>query len=184
MNDFTLGERIRHIRKKLRLNQAQFAAALGIKSGTSVSKYEDDQRRPGKNVLQEIARLGNVSVDRLLDLAAGKPREESGETTLSLSTGRACPLNGSNGGNGRNTEALEMCRRVLESGTAYAAVLELNIRHFYHAALADRPHAFQETMRAQRETRRCTFETQQEKETGPHPRLLTRREDSTHKTGK
>jgi len=84
MGNITLGEKIRFIRKGLKLNQADFAKKLGLESATAISKYEDNSRTPDKDKLIEIAKLGNITLDELLtDVAAPsqpsngtKPNEE------------------------------------------------------------------------------------------------------------
>jgi phage repressor protein C with HTH and peptisase S24 domain len=67
MAKLTLGEKIRQIRKGLGLNQAAFAKELGFKFPTAVSKYEDNTRIPDKDRLLQIAKLGKISLDELLD---------------------------------------------------------------------------------------------------------------------
>lgn len=62
-----IGERIKEIRKKLKLNQEQFAETLGVESKTAVSYWENNQRIPNDiTVLVTIANLGKVTLDWLL----------------------------------------------------------------------------------------------------------------------
>ena len=69
-----VGKRIRQIRQRLGLTQAQFASRLGVIKG-SVARYEAG-RVPRLKVLEEIARLGGVTVTSLL-----QDREEDGAKT-------------------------------------------------------------------------------------------------------
>lgn len=59
-----VGKRIRQIRQRLGLTQAQFAQRLGVIK-VSVARYEAG-RVPRPKVLEEIARLGGVTVMSLL----------------------------------------------------------------------------------------------------------------------
>ena len=59
-----VGKRIRQIRQRLGLTQAQFAQRLGVIK-VSVARYEAG-RVPRPKVLEEIARLGGVTVMALL----------------------------------------------------------------------------------------------------------------------
>jgi len=59
-----VGKRIREIRQRLGLTQAQFAQRLGVIK-VSVARYEAG-RVPRPKVLEEIARLGGVTVTALL----------------------------------------------------------------------------------------------------------------------
>ena len=69
-----VGKRIRQTRQKLGLTQAQFADRLGVIK-VSVARYEAG-RVPRPKVLEEIARLGGVTVTSLL-----QDREEDGAKT-------------------------------------------------------------------------------------------------------
>ena len=64
MQDLDLGTRIRRIRSKLGLTQAQFAKRLGVIRG-SVARYEAGSI-PRLRVLNEIAKPGDVTVAWLL----------------------------------------------------------------------------------------------------------------------
>ena len=72
-----VGKRIREIRQKLGLTQAQFAHRLGVIK-VSVARYEAG-RVPRPKVLEEIARLGSLPATSLLQ----EPEEEKIETTSS-----------------------------------------------------------------------------------------------------
>ena len=74
MRILSVGKRIRHIRQRLGLTQAQFAHRLGVIK-VSVARYEAG-RVPRLKVLEEIARLGGVTVTSLL-----QDREEGGAMT-------------------------------------------------------------------------------------------------------
>ena len=53
---FTLGERIRRVRTRLRKNQSEFAQILGSQQ-TSVSRYEKDKVQPGLSILYKLHAL-------------------------------------------------------------------------------------------------------------------------------
>lgn len=73
---FGIGDRIRQVREKLGLNQENFAKKLGFSQAAVVSKYEKG-RIPGKDVLDKIALMGQVSVEWLLH--GSNTAEEPGE---------------------------------------------------------------------------------------------------------
>lgn len=68
----TLGERIKHHRKRLGLTQEQLADRLGV-SVQAVSKWENSQSCPDISILPEIADLFGITVDDLL----GKERRNA-----------------------------------------------------------------------------------------------------------
>jgi len=76
MTNSSLGEKIRLIRKGLKLNQTEFAKLLGYKFPTSVSKFEDDKQTPDKDKLVKIAELGKISLDELLAGGSEPPHSE------------------------------------------------------------------------------------------------------------
>jgi transcriptional regulator with XRE-family HTH domain len=81
-----VGKRIREIRQRLGLTQAQFAQRVGVIK-VSVARYEAG-RVPRPKVLAEIARLGGVTVASLLQEPEGdavKAAFPSGLTELGIS---------------------------------------------------------------------------------------------------
>jgi transcriptional regulator with XRE-family HTH domain len=64
MRDVSVGERIRSVRKGLKITQAQFGRRLGI-IPLSVARYEAG-RVPRADVLERIARFGGVTTSWLL----------------------------------------------------------------------------------------------------------------------
>src|SRR5690348_3016762 len=64
MVDVNVGKRIRSIRRRLHLTQAQFAKGLGV-IGVSVARYESG-RVPRADVLDRIARAGGTTSSWLL----------------------------------------------------------------------------------------------------------------------
>ena len=60
-----LGNRLKKARENARLTQIQAAKKLGISNGT-LSGYERNYRDPDTHVLEEMAKLYDVSVDYLL----------------------------------------------------------------------------------------------------------------------
>jgi len=76
MQDLDVGKRIRRIRRKLGLTQAQFGKRLGV-IRESIARYEAGSI-PRLRLLNEIAKLGGVSVAWLLQGA------EDSDRTMSL----------------------------------------------------------------------------------------------------
>lgn len=64
-----LGQRIRYLRRKANLTQAQLGKLLGC-SGSTVSLYEGGQRSPDTDMLVKLADVFGVSVDYLLGRVA------------------------------------------------------------------------------------------------------------------
>lgn len=62
----TLGEKIREARRKCGLSQEQLAEKLSV-SRSAIAKWETDKGLPDVGNLKILARLLNISVDRLLD---------------------------------------------------------------------------------------------------------------------
>jgi len=61
----SLGQRITHYRKKVRISQKSLAAVVGV-SPAMVSRYESDERKPNITVLISIAKVLNTTSDALL----------------------------------------------------------------------------------------------------------------------
>ena len=62
----TLGEKIREARRKCGFSQEQLAEKMSV-SRSAIAKWETDKGLPDVGNLKMLARLLNVSVDRLLD---------------------------------------------------------------------------------------------------------------------
>lgn len=62
----SIGDRIRHVRKALGLNQKEFGEQLGGIKPDMISRYETNKAAPGIAVLVKIAMLGGKSLDWLL----------------------------------------------------------------------------------------------------------------------
>jgi phage repressor protein C with HTH and peptisase S24 domain/DNA-binding XRE family transcriptional regulator len=76
----TLGERIRRVRCDiLRLNQAEFAKALGFSRVATISDYEKDKRSPDVATLRDISFKGRVSLQWLLAGSEGKAMDDEEE---------------------------------------------------------------------------------------------------------
>jgi transcriptional regulator with XRE-family HTH domain len=75
MQDLDVGTRIRRIRSKLGLTQAQFAKRLGVIRG-SIARYEAGSI-PRLRLLNEIAKLGGVTVAWLLQGAEDSNKKMS-----------------------------------------------------------------------------------------------------------
>lgn len=67
MSTITTGDRIKAIRQKLKKSQTEFGKMLKpVASKGLVSRWEKDINRPNKPRLQQIAKLGETTVDYLL----------------------------------------------------------------------------------------------------------------------
>ncbi len=60
-----LGEKIKSLRKKYKLTQAEFGEKIGVTKST-VATYENDSRLPSYSVLVKIADVFGVSIDSML----------------------------------------------------------------------------------------------------------------------
>lgn len=67
----TLGEKIKEIRKEHNLNQSEFGELFGLTQNT-ITNIENDKRFPTYEILIEIAKRFNISVDYLLGLSEAK----------------------------------------------------------------------------------------------------------------
>lgn len=62
-----LSKNIKFLREKSDFNQLDFALALGHETNSVVSNWEKGKREPDYTTLAKIAKLGNVSIDSLLN---------------------------------------------------------------------------------------------------------------------
>ena len=62
-----LADKLRRLREKLGLSQGEIAAKLMVKDRASISGYERGEREPPLPVLLAYARVGKVTVERLID---------------------------------------------------------------------------------------------------------------------
>lgn len=67
------GKKLKILRKKLGITQANLAKKLGI-SPSTVGMYEQGRREPDSTMLIKIADLFNVSVDYLIDFKKAKKK--------------------------------------------------------------------------------------------------------------
>lgn len=65
----TIGKRIRELRENKNMTQTELSEALGMKTYTTVSKWESDDNFPKGKDLKRLAELFNVSSDYLLGLS-------------------------------------------------------------------------------------------------------------------
>jgi len=86
----SLGKRIAYVRKRLELNQKDFAEKLGV-SQQQISFYENERARCDNETLIKIAKIGGVSIDWLLT-GADKVFTLHNEYSTLLSSGSS--LNG------------------------------------------------------------------------------------------
>lgn len=70
----TLGEKIKEIRKEHNLNQSEFGELFGLTQNT-ITNIENDKRFPTYEILIEIAKRFNISVDYLLGLSEAKTND-------------------------------------------------------------------------------------------------------------
>ena len=62
-----LADKLRRLRENLGMSQGDIAAKVGVKDRASISGYERGEREPPLPVLLAYARVGRVSVERLID---------------------------------------------------------------------------------------------------------------------
>ena len=67
MKDTTLGKQIKTLRLTKKMTLSAMAERVGVKT-SSIASYESGERTPSVEVLIEIARLFQVSIDNLLGL--------------------------------------------------------------------------------------------------------------------
>ena len=68
-NEVTIGDRIRRIRKKRRLTQAELAMMSGL-SLSAIQGYEQGRYEPKRKPLESIAEVFKIPVDELYDMPA------------------------------------------------------------------------------------------------------------------
>lgn len=66
IEDIELGQRIKDIRAGLKMNQKSFSKKIGA-TVSALSNWENGRNKPNDIMLREIAQLGNVSVNYLLN---------------------------------------------------------------------------------------------------------------------
>lgn len=64
----TIGSRIKHLREKRNMTQTELSEMLGMKTYTTVSKWESDDNFPKGRDLKKLAEIFNVSSDYLLGI--------------------------------------------------------------------------------------------------------------------
>ena len=69
VNEVTIGDRIRRIRKKRRLTQAELAMMSGL-SLSAIQGYEQGRYEPKRKSLESIAEVFKIPVDELYDMPA------------------------------------------------------------------------------------------------------------------
>lgn len=72
----TLGERIKFLREGKNLTQTELAEILGMKTYTTVSKWESNDNFPKGKDLKKLAETFNVSSDYLLGLESTTERND------------------------------------------------------------------------------------------------------------
>lgn len=62
MNDNTLGQRIKTIRENIDMDRHTFAAYIKVAGGAElIEQWENNEKRPDENALEQIAVLGQTS---------------------------------------------------------------------------------------------------------------------------
>lgn len=72
----SIGERLRTLRERAKLGQADIAAVADVSIPT-VSEWENNRKKPGRVRLEPLAKLLNVSVDYLLTGEAARMSERT-----------------------------------------------------------------------------------------------------------
>ena len=72
----TLGKRIRNLRERKNWTQTELSQELGMKTYTTVSKWESDENFPKGKDLKKLAELFNVSSDYLLGLTVESKQDD------------------------------------------------------------------------------------------------------------
>lgn len=67
MNNTTIGENIRRLRKETGMTQQELADALEISSVSNITKYEKGQLEPNLAILKKLCNLFNISANELLN---------------------------------------------------------------------------------------------------------------------
>ena len=67
MNNTTIGENIRKLRKEAKMTQQQLKNALEISSTSNIAKYERGQLEPNLAIIKKLCATFNVSADELLN---------------------------------------------------------------------------------------------------------------------
>lgn len=143
MKNLTLGERIKNIRKLLKMNQAVFAKEIGLESAMAVSAYENNQTEPDISKLIKISKLGNISLDELLtgEKTSIYNKEESRGSASIIKDFCSLEYSAQKAENNfKLSDAIKMCADVLESGTSYAGALYHNLVHFDRAVKNEQLH--------------------------------------------
>lgn len=66
MNNTTIGENIRRLRKEAKMTQRELADALEL-SVSNITKYEKSQLEPNLTIIYKLCKVFNVSSDELLN---------------------------------------------------------------------------------------------------------------------
>lgn len=85
----TIGQRIKRLRKAMKLSQIQAGKVIGI-SGVAVGGWERDESKPTGENLYRLARLLNV--DESVILYGGKTEDFSNATQATIATARRVPV--------------------------------------------------------------------------------------------
>lgn len=74
----TIGDRIRHYRRRLNLTQKELAQKVGVSTGT-IGMYETNKREPDLQMLRRLAEVLEVTVGELVAGAEGGESHAAGK---------------------------------------------------------------------------------------------------------
>ena len=78
----TIGERIRKLRESKNMTQTELAETLGMKTYTTVSKWESDDNFPKGKDIARLSSYFNVSSDYILGLESFENKKEQKESNV------------------------------------------------------------------------------------------------------
>ena len=110
-----IGKRLRNLRKKSGLTQAELGSELGL-SASAVGMYEQNRREPDNRTLIKYAEFFDVTVDFLVGADSGEQREVVDEIRLLIQSHDGLMFNGE----ALSSDDLEQILHSIEVGTAVA----------------------------------------------------------------
>ncbi|NMA79924.1 MAG: helix-turn-helix transcriptional regulator [Clostridiales bacterium] len=110
-----IGKRLRNLRKKSGLTQAELGSELGL-SASAVGMYEQNRREPDNRTLIKYAEFFDVTVDFLVGADSGEQREVVDEIRRLIQSHDGLMFNGE----ALSSDDLEQILHSIEVGTAVA----------------------------------------------------------------
>ena len=108
-----IGERLRKLRKKSELTQADLGSKLGL-SASAIGMYEQNRREPDNRTLLKYAEFFGVTVDFLIGADSGDKREVVDEIRRLIQSQDGLMFNGEV----LSSDDLEQILQSIEVGTA------------------------------------------------------------------